>query len=74
MISEKYKINDSRNKSISLKSERLNESKKYLIKNNKRNLIGSYDLLAFEKFNKLFSFNFSKTLNDSNTNKSKTDC
>ena len=74
MTSEKYNINGTRNKSISLKSERLNENKKFGIKNNKRNLIGSYDLLAFEKFNKLFSFNFSKTLNDSNTNKSKTDC
>ena len=78
LSNEKYKTIKigAKNNYMSLKrTTTLNESDKYLIKKNKNkiNLIGSYDLLAFEKFKKLFSSNFSRTINDSKTNKSKTD-
>ena len=78
LSNEKYKTIKigAKNNYMSLKrTTKLNESDKYLIKKNKNkiNLIGSYDLLAFEKFKKLFSSNFSRTINDSKTNKSKTD-
>ena len=75
MSSDRYKtINiSSKNNFINSKSPNLNKKEIFSIKNSKRNLIGSYDLLAFEKFNKLFSSNFSKSMNDSNNINSKTD-
>ena len=75
MSSDRYKTikNSSKNNFINSKSPNLNKKEIFSIKNSKRNLIGSYDLLAFEKFNKLFSSNFSKSMNDSNNINSKTD-
>ena len=46
--------------------------KKKLIMNNK-NLIGCYDPLAFDKFNRLFSFHFRRHMNDANINKTNDD-
>ena len=66
MNNDRYKtfnIN-TKNNYISLKSPSLKEDEKFVIKNKERNVIGSYDLLAFEKFNKLFSSNFSRPMNN----------
>ena len=74
MSNDRYKtINiNSKNNCISLKNP-INENEKFATKNNKKNLIGSYDLLAFEKFNKLFSSTFSRQMSDSITINSKSD-
>ena len=58
---------------INVDANTVNSSiKKKLMMNNK-NLIGCYDPLAFDKFNKLFSFHFRRHMNDVNINNTNVD-
>ena len=62
-----YKLNSMRNNNV-MNHVNLSVNEK-LMNRNKKNLIGCYDPLAFDKFNNLFSFHFKRQMNDSNMNK-----
>ena len=51
----------------------VNSDLKEKLTDNKNNLIGCYDPLAFEKFNSLFRFHFIKQINDFDINKTNVD-
>ena len=70
MIYTNYKMNSMRNYNG---INRVNLSVNEKLMNRKKNLIGCYDPLAFDKFNNLFSFHFKRQMNDSNMNKTNKD-
>ena len=63
--------NDLKKNIIDMNSINLDLKEK--LTNNKNNLIGCYDPLAFEKFNSLFRFHFIKQINDFDINKTNVD-
>ena len=65
-----YKI-DSKKNNIDLKNINLSVNEKLM--RNKKNIIGCYDPLAFDKFNNLFRFHFNRQINDTDVNKSNID-
>ena len=70
MIYTNYKMNSMRNYNG---INRVNLSVNEKLMNRKKNLIGCYDPLAFDKFNNLFSFHFKRQMNDSSINKTNKD-
>ena len=65
-----YKMNSMRNYNG---TNRVNLSVNEKLMNRKKNFIGCYDPLAFDKFNNLFNFHFERQMNDSNMNKTNND-